>query len=52
MRNGTMMTSEFSQYRGCLASLGLTPADRSRVSVPEAPKKDAFTELSGDEAPI
>ena len=47
MRTGTLMTSEVSQYRGCLASLGLTPADRSRVSVSEPQTDDEpFSEPS------
>lgn len=36
---------EISQLRGCLASLGLTPADRSRVHAPTKPDAgdDDFT---------
>ena len=33
MQNGTLKSNEIGQLRGCLASLGATPADRSRVSV-------------------
>ena len=33
-------TSRLSQLRGCLGSLGLSPADRSKVSVPDAKKTD------------
>ncbi len=33
MQDGTLKSNEIGQLRGCLASLGATPADRSRVSV-------------------
>ena len=33
MHLGALKASEIGQLRGCLASLGATPADRSRVSV-------------------
>ena len=33
MHLGVLKSNEIGQLRGCLASLGATPADRSRVSV-------------------
>ena len=51
MRSGEMTATEISQYRGCLASLGVTPADRTRVKAPkEQPKKSALDSLlDGDD---
>lgn len=50
MRAGQLTSSETGQYRGCLASLGITPADRSRVSVPATPQKSPLERiLDGDD---
>ena len=50
MRAGGLKASEVGQYRGCLASLGITPADRSRVQVPPAPEKSLLDcILDGDD---
>lgn len=49
LRTEGLKASELGQYRGCLASLGITPADRSRVYVPPAPEKSLLDRiLDGD----
>ena len=40
IRQGDFSASDMSQMRGFLASLGMTPADRSRVSVASAKKPE------------
>jgi hypothetical protein len=47
-RDGTAKTSHYSQLRGCLTSLGLSPVDRARVSVAPKPKKSRLAEALGD----
>lgn len=51
MRDGKLSASETGQYRGCLASLGITPADRSRVKAPPAPPEKSKLDriLDGDD---
>lgn len=46
MRSGRAMASEVSLLQSCLSRMGLTPADRSRVSssTPDKPR-NAFAEL-------
>ena len=46
MRAGELKSSQIGQYRGCLASLGASPADRSRVPAPPLkPEKDELQKL-------
>lgn len=40
--------AQLAQIRTALAVLGMTPADRSRVSAKKAPKVNAFAALLGD----
>jgi hypothetical protein len=40
VRQGTARTMEFSQLVQCLAKMGLSPADRSRVSAVPPPTKE------------
>jgi hypothetical protein len=47
VRTGIFNTADIAQLRSCLASLGMTPADRSRVSVsrPEINPNDEWSDL-------
>jgi len=44
-RTAGLKTSELTALRASLASLGLTPADRSKISVPDAAAKNPFGQL-------
>lgn len=44
-------TGELSQLIQCLARMGMTPADRSKISVPKAPDtSNPFTQLANEAA--
>lgn len=49
--NSSAMTPALaSQIRACAACFGMTPADRSRLSVPPAPRGDDTAEFFDDPA--
>jgi phage terminase small subunit len=47
IRSGTFTTADIAQLRSCLASLGMTPADRSRVAEtkPDTDTHDEWSDL-------
>jgi hypothetical protein len=44
-----MTGAELTQLIGCLARMGLTPADRSRVGVPTEREQDAFAQFAAEQ---
>jgi hypothetical protein len=44
--SGSVSSSELSTLRSLLAAIGMTPADRSKLSVPVEKPKNPFTELA------
>jgi hypothetical protein len=49
MRQGKAKTTELGLLKSCLATLGMTPADRSRVAASAAPTKDDWADF---DAPV
>lgn len=51
MRERRLSSTEVAQYRACLASLGASPADRSRVKAPPPPPAKSALDriLDGDD---
>jgi hypothetical protein len=39
LRNGTSERGDKALLKGCLASMGMTPAERSKISVPKKPEE-------------
>lgn len=45
--DGTATSSQTSCFQRCLSQLGMTPADRSKIKVPDAPQVDEWEEDFG-----
>jgi hypothetical protein len=51
LRQGSSERGDLSLLKSCLASLGMTPADRSKISVPkQAEELDEFAKIAAETA--